>query len=240
MKKIYVVSIVLFIVGVGGLYWLSYSSRQDEPANDAMKSTQPETSTVDASTSKKMAEDKTISKLIIGSPDAPVTIIEYSDYKCPECNKLYQGAGKDIRKQYVDTGKANIEFRPFPLFGEDSGLALYASYCAAEQGKFTAYHDRLFDFMWQNYYKDGDYSVESKQIFSIEKLGKLAGEAGLDKASFTTCAGGKTYGDTYNAAVALAGPDSVQATPSIIIGARKVTGPQPFSTYDALLKIETR
>lgn len=177
--------------------------------------------------------------LLIGDPNAPVTIVEYMDYKCPNCNKLHQGAMKDIRKNYVDTGLANIEVRPYPLFGEDSGLALYASYCALAQGKFAAYYDKMYDYMWTNYYQSGDYSAETKQLFSPEKLGELAGEAGLNATEFTTCAGGTEHGDAYNAAVHKAAADEVQATPSIIIGDQKVVGPQAYSTYDALLKLET-
>lgn len=201
------------------------------------------TDTVTEQTVNQTAEsDKTEEpdqRLLIGDPNAPVTIVEYLDYKCPNCGKLHQTAMKDIRKNYVDTGRANIEVRPYPLFGEDSGLALYASYCAAEQGMFAAYHDKMFEYMWANYYRAGDYSAETKKLFSPERLGQLAGEAGLDAAAFTSCAGGTTHGDAYNAAVDKAAGDSVQATPTIIIGTQKVVGPQPYSTYDALLKIET-
>lgn len=181
------------------------------------------------------AAPATVEKLIIGSPDAPVTIIEYADYKCPECGKLYQKASVDIRKNYIDTGKANIEFRPYPLFGEDSGLALYASYCAAEQGKFEAYHDKMFEYMWQNYYQNGSYSAATQKLFSPEKLGLLAGEAGLDPTSFTTCAGGKTHADAYYAAVYKAAGDEIQGTPTLIIGGQKVVGPQPYGVYKTLL-----
>lgn len=178
--------------------------------------------------------------LIIGNSAAPITIVEYADYKCPECNKFYQNAGKDIRKNYVDTGQAKIEFRPYPLFGADSGLALYASYCALEQGKFTAYHDKMFDYMWDTYYARNDHSAETKTLFSPEKLGQLAGEAGLDAASFTTCAAGKTHGDAYNAAVDKAAGDSVQGTPTVIINGQKIVGPQPFSVYRTLLELTGR
>lgn len=47
-------------------------------------------------------------ELLIGKASAPITIIEYGDYKCPKCNELHQKAGKDIRRDWVDTGKAKI------------------------------------------------------------------------------------------------------------------------------------
>lgn len=177
-------------------------------------------------------------ELLIGKATAPITVIEYGDYKCPKCNELHQKAGKDIRRDWVDTGKAKIIYRPFPLFGEDSGLALYASYCAAEQRKFSAYHDKMFNYMWTNFLSRGDTDATVRTLFSPEKLGQLAGEVGLDTEQFTTCAGGRTHAAAYNTAVDKAAGDSVQGTPTLIIGGQKVVGPQPYSVYKALLEVQ--
>lgn len=178
------------------------------------------------------------SELVIGSSAAPITIVEYGDYKCPKCNEFHEKAGKDIRREWVDTGKAKIVYRPFPLFGEDSGLALYASFCAAEQGKFTAYHDKMFSYMWDGYFSKGNFDATTQKLFSPEKLGDLAGSVGLDQAAFTTCAAGRTHADAYNTAVDKAAGDSVQGTPTIIIGGQKIIGPQPYNVYKALLQVQ--
>jgi protein-disulfide isomerase len=231
MKKALAVSIVSIatLAALGAAYY----AMRGEPYESRDKLTSTNQQAVDGSPEITAAADK----LIIGNPGAPVTVIEYADYKCPECGQLYQKASVDIRKNYIDTGKAKIEFRPYPLFGEDSGLALYASYCAAEQGKFEAYHDKMFEYMWQNYYQNGDYSAATQELFSPEKLGLLAGEAGLDSTSFTSCAGGKTYADAYNSAIYKAAGDEVQGTPTLIIGGQKVVGPQPYGVYKTLLDI---
>ncbi|QQS19228.1 thioredoxin domain-containing protein [Candidatus Saccharibacteria bacterium] len=60
----------------------------------------------------------------------------------------------------------------------------------------------------------------------------------MDATSFTTCAGGRTHADAYNTAVDKAAGDSVQGTPTIIIGGQKVVGPQPYNIYKALLEVQ--
>lgn len=192
-----------------------------------------------ASQNQRTDEPTSVStELVIGKTDAPITIIEYGDYKCPKCNDFHQKAGKDIRRDWVDSGKAKIVYRPFPLFGEDSGLALYASFCATEQGKFAAYHDKMFSFMWDNYFSKGNFDATTQKLFSPEKLGELASEAGLDKTTFTTCAAGRSHADAYNTAVDKAARDSVQGTPTLIIGGQKIIGPQPYNVYKALLQVQ--
>lgn len=207
-------------------------------AQDKSEVKTPKTSgKITSSSSSENTKDNTVdsSKLIIGNADAPITIVEYADYKCPECGKYAQNAGRQIRTNYVDTGKVNIEFRPYPLFGEDAGLALYASYCAAEQGKFASYHDKLFDYMWQNYFQYGNEHAASTTIFTAELLTQLAAQADLDESTFSVCAAGRTHADAYNAAVDKAAGDSVQGTPTLIIGGQKVVGPQPYGIYKTLL-----
>ncbi len=222
--------IVSFFVLMGGAFLVFGNTETADTTSTASKnsviSTAGSTDTPDAS------------QLVIGKATAPITIIEYGDYKCPKCNELHQKAGKDVRRDWVDTGKAKIIYRPFPLFGEDSGLALYASYCAAEQGKFTAYHDKMFSYMWDNFLSKGDTDATVRTLFSTEKLGQLAGEAGLDAEQFTTCAGGRTHATAYNTAVDKAAGDSVRGTPTLIIGGQKVVGPQPYNVYKALLEVQ--
>ncbi len=222
--------VVSLFVLTGGAFLVFGNTKPADTTSTVSKNSG--TSTVDS------GDTPDASQLVIGKATASITIIEYGDYKCPKCNELHQKAGKDIRREWVDTGKAKIIYRPYPLFGEDSGLALYASYCAAEQGKFSAYHDKMFSYMWSNFLSRGDTDATVRTLFSPEKLGQLAGEAGLDAEQFTTCAGGRTHATAYNTAVDKAAGDSVQGTPTLIIGGQKVVGPQPYSVYKALLEVQ--
>ncbi len=222
--------VAVCLVGIG----LYLALGKDDGAADTASNKQPKAATQSDQTSPPAAP----TELVIGNANAPITIIEYGDYKCPKCNEFHETAGKDIRREWVDTGKAKIVYRPYPLFGEDSGLALYASFCAAEQGKFTAYHDKLFHHMWTNYFSKGNYDAAIEKLFSPEKLGELAGQVGLDATAFTTCAAGRTHADAYNTAVDKAAGDSVQGTPTLVIGGQKIVGPQPYNVYKALLQVQ--
>lgn len=232
MKKALLIIPALCLVAIGAVLILN----KDNKTTRQTASDQKSTSVLPVSPSSAATST---GELVIGKADAGIAIIEYGDYKCPKCNDFHQKAGKDIRREWVDSGKAKIVFRPYPLFGEDSGLALYASFCAAEQGKFSAYHDKMFSYMYSNFYSKGNYDAATQKLFSPEKLGELAGEAGLDATAFTTCAGGRTHADAYNTAVDAAAADSVQGTPTLIIDGQKIVGPQPYNVYKALLDIQS-
>ncbi len=221
---------VLLVAGVGYLLF----GRQTEPATP--RSPQSTNTAQDKEETRRVADEPF--QLIVGRADAPITIVEYSDYKCPNCNRFYQGAYQEIKREWLDTGKARLVFRPYPLFGEDAGLALYASYCAEEQHGFPAYHDVLFEHMWDNFLSKGDTDAIVRKLFTPEKLGALAEKAGLDGNAFAACAAGETHGDAYRAAVDKAAGDSVQGAPTIIIGDQKIIGPQPYSVYKALLSVQ--
>lgn len=83
----------------------------------------------------------------LGNVNAPVTLIEFSDYQCPFCARFYQGAEAQIKKEYVDSGKVKIYFRDFPLTQIHPGAqkAAEAARCAGDQGKYWEYHDLIFE-----------------------------------------------------------------------------------------------
>jgi len=89
-----------------------------------------------------------------GDSDAPVTIIEFSDFQCPFCNRFYQNTLPLIEKNYIDTGKAKLVYMDLPLdnLHKNAGLSHGDAECADDQGEFWPYHDMLFDTQaeWQN------------------------------------------------------------------------------------------
>lgn len=95
-------------------------------------------------------ERKTVSvgnSPVRGDVNAKVTMIEFSDYQCPFCEKFYQESEKQIKKDYVDTGKVKFYYRDFPLsqihLGAEKGAE--AARCAGDQGKYWEYHDLVFE-----------------------------------------------------------------------------------------------
>jgi protein-disulfide isomerase len=80
-----------------------------------------------------------------GSANAPLTLIEYSDFTCGYCTKFFKETWPRIQARYVDTGKVRFVYRDFPRGNQGSGLdAAVAARCAGAQGKYWAMHDRLF------------------------------------------------------------------------------------------------
>jgi protein-disulfide isomerase len=80
-----------------------------------------------------------------GSANAPVTLIEYSDFTCGYCMKFFRDTWPRLRAKYVDTGKVRFLYRDYPRSDRGAGLeAAIAARCAGEQGQYWAMHDRLF------------------------------------------------------------------------------------------------
>ena len=84
---------------------------------------------------------------IIGNKDSPVLIIEFSDFQCPFCRFFYTEILPQIESEYINTGKAVLVYKEFPLTSIHPGAVFYglAAKCAQEQGKWREMHDKMFD-----------------------------------------------------------------------------------------------
>jgi protein-disulfide isomerase len=93
----------------------------------------------------------------LGSRDAPLTIVEFTDYECQFCRQFESTTFAELRKKYVDTGKVRFVIRDFPLISihRSAMQAAEASRCAGDQGKFWPMHDALFS---------GPPALEAKQL----------------------------------------------------------------------------
>ena len=82
----------------------------------------------------------------LGSPQAPVTLVEFGDFQCPFCGRFFQTTEREIIEKYIKTGKARLVYRDFPLTAihSEAQKAAEAAECANEQGKFWPYHDMLY------------------------------------------------------------------------------------------------
>jgi protein-disulfide isomerase len=83
---------------------------------------------------------------ILGNQNAPVALVEFSDYECPFCGAFFKGAEAQIKKEYVDTGKVKLVYRDYPLNQIHPGAqkAAEAARCAGDQGKYWEFHDAVF------------------------------------------------------------------------------------------------
>ena len=108
-----------------------------------------------------------------GQADAPITLIEYSDFTCGYCLKFFKRTWPRIQARYVDTGKVRFVYRDFPRGDQGSGVeAAVAARCAGAQGQYWAMHDRLFS----------EGGQLDKQVFL-----RHAAALSLDKSAFERC-----------------------------------------------------
>ena len=81
---------------------------------------------------------------ILGNPDAPITILDFSDFQCPNCGRYVKNTEPILNETYIQTGKASLVYKYFPVVGFDSMNPALAGQCSQEQGKFWQFHQLLF------------------------------------------------------------------------------------------------
>jgi len=159
-----------------------------------------------------------------GDENAPVTMVEFSDYECPFCGRHFEQTYPQIIEEYVNTGKVKLVYRDFPLdFHPNAQKAAEAAECAGEQDKYWEMHDKLF---------------ENQQALGINNLKQYAKEIGLNTAKFNSCLdSGKMVSeiakDMQDGQAA-----GISGTPGFIINGRLVSGAQPFSAFKQIIEQE--
>ncbi len=143
--------------------------------------------------------------LIMGKKDAPVTMIEFSDYQCPFCRRFFETTLSTLKAEYIETGKVRYIFRDFPLdqIHPYARKAAEAAHCAGDQGKYWEMHDLLF---------------QNQQALQVESLKTHARSLRLNGAPFDSCLDRGKYAaevqKDFEDGVAV----GVRGTPSFFIG----------------------
>jgi len=161
-----------------------------------------------------------------GSPDAPVKILEVSDFGCGVCRRFHEDTYPDIQRVYVDEGFVEWKYIPFVLGRFPNGLqAAIAGECAGEQGQFFPMQKRLFDEQpgWRN-------SDEPYAFFS-----RLAAEEGLDVERFDGCIAGGWREDRVRANIRLAQQVGANGTPHFVIDGIAIPGAIAFDDFRAIV-----
>jgi protein-disulfide isomerase len=158
----------------------------------------------------------------VGATSAPVTIVEFSDFQCPFCQRV-EPTLKQVREKYGD--KVRLVWKDFPLtqIHPQAFKAGEAAHCAGEQGKYWEYHDRLF---------------ANQQALQPNDLKKHAADLGLDAAAFGTCLDSSKYGERVRDGVAEGSRLGVNSTPTIYINGRMLSGAQPYETFAGVIDEE--
>lgn len=156
--------------------------------------------------------------LALGDVDAPVVMVEWSDFKCPFCGRWARETKPALQK-YIDDGTLRIEWRDLPYLGEESMNAAIAGRAAAEQGRFWEFHDRLFS------QESGEASLDE------QALAQLAQEIGLDveqfRSDFTDPRIKAAVEADREEAVSL----GITGTPAFLVDGLPVMGAQPTEVF---------
>ena len=164
----------------------------------------------------------------IGSADAPVTIIEFSDYQCPFCGRFWEQTLPSLQREYIDTGKVRLAFKDFPLesIHQEALPAAHAARCAREQGgdeMYFKYHDIVF---------------QNQQSLSSANYQRWASQLGLDSTKFSECMSSNKYLGAIRQDLRDGSAGGIQGTPGFFVNGVLVSGAQPFTVFQQIIESE--
>jgi protein-disulfide isomerase len=170
---------------------------------------------------------------ILGSANAPVTMIEYGDYQCPFCGEEFFAQTEPlIIQNYVNTDQVRFVFRDFAFLGAESDAAANAAQCAEDQNKLWPYHDALYAGKVADDQKGGS---EDDGFFSNAELLKLGQQVGLNMAIFTPCVDNQSDAGIVAQEKASATAQGVDSTPTFYINGTQILGAQPYSQFQSVI-----
>lgn len=175
----------------------------------------------------------------VGDPNAPLQLIEYSDFQCPYCKRFADETEQQILDAYIATGKVYFTYRSMGNWvsqnmrqGDTESLdSAAAAYCAGDQGLFWEYHDALY----------ANWNGEGQGAFSPRRLTAIAELVGLDLRAFQDCFNNGKYEDRAQQDYQDGLAAGVQGTPSFVLiyqvagetRTRFIEGALPFSSFQA-------
>jgi protein-disulfide isomerase len=163
---------------------------------------------------------------MLGSKDAPITVVEFTDYQCPFCQRFHTTVYGDLKKNFIDTGKVRFYSRDLPLdsIHPDAVRAAQAARCAADQGQYW----KLRDMMGANPNK-----------LDMESLLADAAELKMNVDAFRTCVQSQKYKEAVQTDVLEAMKIGAEATPTFVVGkstpqgvdGEMLVGAQPYTEF---------
>jgi protein-disulfide isomerase len=190
--------LVLAVAGIAGIALLSYLASQSSAGKII---------TLDPNLPPITSEG-----YVMGSPTAPLELIEFGDFECPGCAQYSELAEPEIREKYINTGKIRFRFIDLPLNIHRNTLnAHHAAACAAEQGKFWEMHDLLFST--QDSWNAIATSNPDKFIKTL-----VPRIPGLDAAKWDECHTSRRLQGKVQAHLKIATDRGVTGTPTFVLG----------------------
>ena len=198
MNRLIIIGAVGLAIAAGATYWTTQSGTGDRPG--AVQAADVDTSS--------------IVEMTMGPEDAKVTVIEYASFTCPHCASFHKGPFKDLKADYIDTGKVHFIYRD--VFFDPLGVAASQLARCAGPDRFFGISDMLYDR--QNVW--ADRSASQAQVFdNLKKIGKVAG---LSEDQIQACLEDEEKSKTLVAWYQQhAGAHGVDSTPTLIINEQK-------------------
>lgn len=159
----------------------------------------------------------------LGAPEAPVTIIEFSDFQCSFCRKFWAETLPRLKETYIKPGRVRFVYRHLAILGEHSVQAALAAECAGEQGKFWEYHDKLF-------------AAQGPLAFTRVKLTRYAQELNLSIDAFSRCLESGKYAKKVEGDTGVGQFLGARGTPTFFINGRLLIGAHPFETFEVVIQ----
>ncbi|MBI3516152.1 MAG: DsbA family protein [Proteobacteria bacterium] len=162
---------------------------------------------------------------VLGKPDAPITIIEYASLTCPHCADFHKDIMPELKARYVETGKAKVVYRDYPLDQWALRAAMLAR-CAPE--------DKYFSFLDVLFQQQVTWATARDQKAALERIAKLGG---MTSSTFEACLANKSLEDAILAG-SLKGQKEfdISGTPTVIVNGKKIDTPHSFADLDKILK----
>jgi len=169
-----------------------------------------------------------------GDPNAPVTVVEFSDFQCPFCKRFFDQTLPLLEENYIDTGKIKLVYKDLPLVTLHPNVkpVHIAAECADEQGMFWDYHDVLFE-------KQSEWQRLSSSDLQTTLI-QYADDFGLQTASFEACLNSPEMLEEVNADFLQATSFGATGTPTFFIGNEKngfikLVGAQPYVAFQGVI-----
>ncbi len=174
---------------------------------------------------------------ILGDKDAPLTLVEFSDYECPFCKKSFDELLPELKKNYINTGKLKLVYKNLPLpFHQNAAKEAEAALCAKDQGGDVAYfkyHDQIFT-----------RTTGGGTGITLDQLPVIAKDLGLKVIAFQKCLDSGKFKPQVDKDKAEAAKIGISGTPTWIFG-KTITpntvdglilvGAQPFSSFKSVI-----
>lgn len=176
------------------------------------------------------------SKMKKGEDNAPVSVIQYSDFICPSCSYFSTQIMPTIEEKYIKTGKIKFEFRPMAFIADGSTQAGMGAYCAIDQDKFWEYHDSTYKIVADKVYNQGLDPKHGDVILTALDVKNIAKDTGLENVSFNECLDSKQHEADINKSTNTANTNGITGTPYIMIDGQVYQGDMSLASIEALIK----